>query len=1003
MKKIGKLAVLLAWSAGVNLGLAQNNLTSPDDRILPLKNTVKGAPNALATAAEAGSEREQVDSAIDGDAGSKVYLKTLQPGFVLTLSAGETVAKGFRFITGGDVPGRDPLTVVVEGSNDDKAFENGAKDFTLLYEGPSGLENDPGRRKEGGWIKLENTLPFKTYRVLFTQTRENGAGTQFGEFQLSGDVVNPRAPRLKFAAGAVERKKINERWIDRATLTGSVDKPAGQGKLWYRQPARIWEEALALGNGRLGAMVFGGVADERVQLNIDSLWDGFPLDAANPESLTALPKVRELLFTGKNGEAEKLAEATMMGKPRGVKPYQSLGEIYLETPQLAAENYVRFLDLETAVASGRYTADGVTYQREAFSSAPAQVVVLRYTADKKSRVNLKLTLRRQRDAICSAVAGDERSIVLLGQVDRKEDGRQRGMKFAAQVTALAEGGKVANDDGVLTVSGADAVTLLVAGATSHPGLAGVKALLEKDISGKSYVPEGDPAADCAVAISKAEKIPYATLKAEHIKDYRAFADRVTLSFAPLNEEAEQLPTDERILRLRNGGGTDLGLEALYFRFGRYLLISSSRPGTFPANLQGIWAWQMHPPWNADFHTNINLQMNYWPAETMNLSECHQPLFDLSDELTVPGAQVAKVQYGAGGWVVHHLTDPWGFAAPADGKQGIWPVGAAWLAEHPWEHYQFTQDKEFLARRAWPLMKGAARFILDFLVEAPDGTPVAGKLVTNPSYSPENRFYLPDGSTAEFTYGATMDLMIIHELLSNCIQASKVLDTDADFRKECESALARLAPVRISESGRVMEWIEDYKETHLEHRHVSHLYGLYPANMITTATPELFAAARKSLSVRGDAATGWSLGWKLNMWSRLRDGDRAHVLLTNLLKDRTLPNLFDDHAPFQIDGNFGATAACAEMLLQSQLQDADGQYELQLLPALPEVWESGKITGLRARGGVTVDLEWRDGVLAKATFRADRDGKIKISYGGKVKTLAVKQGQPLTVDGSLTAR
>ena len=534
------------------------------------------------------------------------------------------------------------------------------------------------------------------------------------------------------------------------------------------------------------------------------------------------------------------------------------------------------------------------------------------------------------------------------------------------------------------MSGADRVTLLIDGATSYRG--------------------GDPEQLCAASLTKAAATPLAALKAAHLADFRKLHGRVALDLGSAGPAVDALPTNERLGRIKQGQ-PDPGLVATYFQYGRYLLISSSRPGGLPANLQGLWAWQMNPPWNADFHTNINLQMNYWPAEITNLSECHLPLFELMEGLVKPGGRVAEVNYGAHGWVVHHLTDPWGFAAPADGLQGIWPVGSAWLAQHPFEHYQFTGDKEFLATRGWPLMKGAARFMLDYLVAAPAGTPVAGKLVTNPSYSPENTFVLPDGKTrAVFTYGATMDLMIVHELLTNCILASKILNTDAAFRKECEAALAKLAPVRISPTtGRILEWIDDYQETEPQHRHTSHLYGLHPASMITSATPELFEAARKVLLGRGDDGTGWSLAWKINMWTRLHDGDHAFILLTNLLKNKTLPNLFDDHGPFQIDGNFGATAAIAEMLVQSQLRDAKGVFELQLLPALPTAWPAGAVTGLCARGGFTVDLKWHDGQLTRARIVSKLGGTLKLRAAEHTATFTTRPNQMLTLDGSLMVR
>jgi alpha-L-fucosidase 2 len=784
---------------------------------------------------------------------------------------------------------------------------------------------------------------------------------------------------------APERDGINGRWSDRTKLTGQAEAPDAAPLLWYRSPAGAWEEALPIGNGRLGAMVFGGVADERLQLNEDTLWDGYKRDPSNPDSAKALPEVRRLLFEGKNREAVDLAGRTMMGKPSGVLAYQSLGELLIECPGLPeASNYRRTLDLRSGVATVSYQLGGATFSREIFSSAPAGVIVARFTCDQPKRLDLRMTLKRQSDAAaCAADAADPRAIVLKGRIQRQDDNKQeRGLRFAAKMLAVADGGKVSNTGGVLTVSGADSVTLLIDGATDYRG--------------------GDPVQICSGRLNRAAKESFKGIMGAHVEDFHSLFGRVSLDLGSAGPDAEKLPTNERLARIRQGQA-DPGLEATFFQFGRYLLMSSSRPGQMPANLQGLWAWQMNPPWNADYHLNINLQMNYWLAEPCNLSECHMPLFDLMDSLVKPGERTAMVQYGARGWVAHHLTDPWGFTAPADGPWGIWPVGGAWLALHPYEHYLFSGDKDFLAKRAWPLMKGAARFMLDFLVEAPAGTPVAGKLVTSPSHSPENSFILPNGERHVFTYGATMDLMIVHELLKNCIEASKILNTDAAFRSECEKALARLAPVRISPAtGRIMEWIEDYKEAEPQHRHTSHMFGLHPGTMITTATPDLLAAARKVLQGRGDGGTGWSLAWKINFWARLHDGDHAHILLMNLLKDKTLPNLFDNHPPFQIDGNFGATAAIAEMLLQSHVRAGDS-WELNLLAALPKAWPAGKVTGLRARGGFTVDIAWNDGQLTEARIASTIAGPVTVRSGGRSAEFKTTAGQVLILSGELKAK
>ncbi|WP_443751283.1 glycoside hydrolase family 95 protein [Asticcacaulis solisilvae] len=743
-----------------------------------------------------------------------------------------------------------------------------------------------------------------------------------------------------------------------------AETPPSPLTLWYKQPASVWTEALPIGNGRLGAMVHGGITREEIQLNEDTLWAGGPYDPVHKGAVQNLAEVRRLIFAGKYPEAEALIEKGMMAQPERQMSYQTVGSLWLTTGVSSmVGGYRRELDLDRAVATTTYSQNGATFTREAFVSPVDQVLVVRLSADKPGRINLHC----EYDTPQRAGTGLDGGQLLLKGYNSSQQGIDAALTYEARLMTRRSGGTETSGPGDIVITGADEVVLLVAMATSFKSW--------NDVS-------GDPAALNRAVLQKAAAKSYGQLLGDHVAEHQRLFRRVSVDLGTTDAAAD--PTNERISKSQTRD--DPALTALYYQFGRYLLICCSRPGTQAAGLQGIWNDKLNAPWGGKYTININTEMNYWLAEPANLSECVLPLVDLVKDIAKRGEETAREHYGARGWVCHHNTDIWRATGPIDAaKYGTWPMGGAWLSTHLWDHYLYTNDPAYLAE-IYPILKGASQFYLDFLTPEPKH----GWLVTCPSMSPEHTH--PFGTM--ICAGPTMDTQLLNDLFDITVKAAAALKTDKAFVKQVQATRAKLPPMQIGSQGQLQEWLEDWDMTavDLNHRHVSHLYGLFPSYQINVRdTPQLAAAAKKSLEIRGDQATGWGTAWRINLWARLGDGDHAHEIMRFLLgPERTYPNMFDAHPPFQIDGNFGGANAVMEMLLQAW----DGN--LAVLPALPSAWPAGSISGLRVRGGIGADLAWQGGQLKSLKLTPDRDGSLSLRHGNATLKLDLKAGRAVTV-------
>ena len=790
---------------------------------------------------------------------------------------------------------------------------------------------------------------------------------------------------------------------DTRAVTGRAAGTGDPLTLWYPAPAKVWEEALPVGNGRLGAMVFGGVDHERLQLNDITVWSGGPeLTADRPDAYTHLPELRAAIRAGDHQKADQLAQQYMTCQAGYEASYQTLGDLTFDfaLPAGAVTDYSRSLDIGRAVSAVEYTLNGARYKREVISSAPAGVIAVHLTCSRPNAIHFTLDLSRIESAQTTTHGSD--TLVMTGNTNM---GAAPGnLDYEAQAKVTAPGGTVTASGTQITVAGANEATVLLAAGTTYV------------LDYAKHYRGPDPRPAVVKTLASASALTYGALKAQHVTDYQSFFDRVHLSLGHSDSSRLRLPTEVRLGQYGDGRA-DPALAMLFYQFGRYLLISSSRPGNpLPSNSQGLWGDGLDLPWKCDYKSNINFEMNYWPVETANLSACHLPMLRLVESLVAPGRKTAKAYYYAPGWFYAYTTNAWGWTSPGGGLPwGVWTGASGWACRHLWEHYAFTRDKSYL-KQVYPVMKEAAEFYLSVLVPDADGC-----LVTSPSTSPENQFRDDAGKTGLVTEGTAIDREIIWDLFTNVIQATETLQEDADFRAKMQAALAKMRPLQIGKAGQLEEWPKDWDENAPEphHRHVSHLFALHPGRQISAlTTPALAAAARETLKERGDEGTGWSKAWKINCWARLHDGDHAFQLVSEQLElvtttrthydsgGGTYANLFDAHPPFQIDGNFGALSGITEMLLQSQDRYVDparpeeDHYLIELLPALPSAWPAGSVTGLRARGGFEIDESWASGKLSHATLRSVGGTSCRVWYGGKVVSLSLKPGESVRLDGAL---